>query len=155
MTALYPDLEETSDFLDGEPFFATYASAQEVMEDTYQPSGTDYIIHVLGDKPREEYLRVFEEGDFRYAATMREEYTLWEFWVQRANWFFYRELYRNWHPVFANTYEMYWERNERDDNRVSGDFYVSVGGTLDDWTKKDYCEDRRRGKRNRGSVCGV
>ena len=135
MTALYPDLEETSDFLDGEPFFATYASAQEVMEDTYQPSGTDYIIHVLGDKPREEYLRVFEEGDFRYAATMREEYTLWEFWVQRANWFFYRELYRNWHPVFANTYEMYWERNERDDNRVSGDFYVSVGD-VDDWTKK-------------------
>lgn len=135
MTALYPDLEEASDFLNKEPFFATYASAQEVMEDTYQPSGVDYIIHVLGDKPREEYLKAFREEDFRYAATMKEEYTLWEFWVQRANWFFYRELYGNWHPVYANTYEMYWERNGREDNRAGSGCSISVED-MDNGAKK-------------------
>lgn len=44
------DLLDTDTFLNGEDFFATYASAQEVVSDTYQPSGTDYIIHVLGDE---------------------------------------------------------------------------------------------------------
>lgn len=127
MTALYEDLETTHDFLKGEKFFSTYASAQELMEDTFQPSGTDYIIHVLGDEQREDYLTDFINGDFTYAATIRKEYTEWEYWVERANWFFYRELYRNWHPVFSNSYEMYWERNKNcDENTWSSDYDVQI-----------------------------
>lgn len=114
LTSLYEDVIEASDFLQGEPFFSTYASAQEVVEGRFQPSGTDYIIHVLGDAQREKYLSAFREGNFRYAATIQKSYTAWEYWVERANWFFYRELYRDYHPVFANTYELYWERNGED-----------------------------------------
>ncbi len=115
MTGLYQDLESASDFLNGENFFATYASGQEVYENKFQPSGTDYIIHVLGDKQREDYLEAFHKDDFRYVATIKKSYTQWEYWAERANWFFYRELYRDWHPVFANSYELYWERNEEQD----------------------------------------
>lgn len=99
-------------------------------------------IYVLGDKPREEYLKAFREEDFRYAATMKEEYTLWEFWVQRANWFFYRELYGNWHPVYANTYEMYWERNGREDNRAGSGCSISVEDMDDDAKKIAVRTDR-------------
>lgn len=111
MTSLYDDLEETSAFLNGESFWATYASAQETVEGEFQPSGTDYIIHVLGDEQREEYLSKFQKGDFKYAVTIRKGFSDWEYWIERANWFFYRELYQNWHPVYQNAYEVYWEKN--------------------------------------------
>lgn len=51
-------------------------------------------------------------------ATIRESYNIWERWIMRANRFFYRELYENWHPVFANEYELYWERNRAGENNV-------------------------------------
>lgn len=130
------DLLDTDTFLNGEDFFATYASAQEVVSDTFQPSGTDYIIHVLGDNQRSDYLEAFKKGDFRYAATLKESFTDWEFWVERANWFFYRELFENWHPVYANSYELYWDRNtESGVNTLTAGFEVRVND-VNDSTKK-------------------
>lgn len=113
------EILDTSKFLDGNAVFATYASAQEVVEDKFQPSGTDYIIHVLGDSAREKYLEAFENKDFKYAATITPQYSGWEQWIMRANWFWYRELYQNWHPVYANSYEMYWERNEENETHTA------------------------------------
>jgi len=136
MTALGEDLVQTQQFLNDENFFATYASAQEVVADIYQPSGIDYIIHVLGDKQRADYLNIFHIADFKYAATIKETYTPWEYWVQRANWFFYRELYKDWHPVYSNSYETYWEKNQvPDENSKLGNYMVNVI-ELDDSTKK-------------------
>lgn len=112
------DLLDAAQFIGNNKYFATYASAQEVVTDTFQPSGTDYIIHVLGDKQREKYLNSFINGNFKYAVTIKENFSLYEYWVERANWFFYRELYRNWHPVYANTYEMYWERNVKNEQNI-------------------------------------
>jgi hypothetical protein len=127
LTSLANDLLDTNKFLNGNRFFATYASAQEVVSDTFQPSGTDYIIHVLGDQQREDYLDAFTSGDFKYAATIKETYTDWEYWVQRSNWFFYRELYSGWHPVYANTYEVYWKRKtEGQQNIISDNIGFSI-----------------------------
>lgn len=127
LTSLGTDLLDTNEFLNGEDFFATYASAQEVLSDTFQPSGTDYIIHVLGDEQREKYLDAFENGNFRYAATIKETFTDWEYWVQRSNWFFYRELYSEWHPVYSNAYEIFWERNDVDiQSSLKDDINISV-----------------------------
>lgn len=121
------DLEQTHAFLNGEDVFATYASAQEVLDGRFQPSGTDYIIHVLGDDARQDYLQAFTTGDFKYAATIKKDFSWWEYWAERANWFFYRELYANWHPVYENTYEMYWERNtEENENTIIGPVDVQI-----------------------------
>ena len=65
----------------------------------------------------------FRKGDFKYVATIRKEYTDFEYWIERANWFFYRELYKYWHPVFFNAYEVYWERNASGENYVVSDKY--------------------------------
>lgn len=136
LTTLYNDLYEAQEFLNGDNFFATYASAQEVMSGSYQPSGIDYIIHVLGDKQREKYLDSFKNDDFRYAATIKASYSTWEYWIRRANWFFYRELYSEWHPVWANSYEIYWERNETEgENTLLADAELSVVD-VDESTKK-------------------
>lgn len=112
------DLKATDEFLQDSRVFATYASAQEVISGTFQPSGIDYIIHVLGDKTREKYLNAFHNGDFDYAATIQEQYSDWEFWAARANWFFYRDLYRDWHPVYGNSYDLYWARNTESGEHV-------------------------------------
>lgn len=127
LTSYASDLSEASEFLKGESFFATYASAQEVVEGKYQPSGTDYIIHVLGDNARKNYLDTFQKRNFRYAATIEEDYTPYTYWIKSANWFFYQELYKEWHPVYSNTYETYWERNKEDEKHVlAGNCSVSV-----------------------------
>lgn len=128
MTSLAEDLLNTQRFLNGEKIFSTYASGQEVMEGIFQPSGIDYIIHVLGDKQREDYLSSFKTEDFKYAATMKEEFTPYEYWIERANWFFYRELYRDWHPVYSNSYEKYWVRNKEGeiDDVLEGNYSVVV-----------------------------
>ena len=136
LTVLGPDLLSAEEFLHGDEFWATYASGQEVVNGTYQPSGTDYIIHVLGDKNREEYLHKFQETTAKYAVTLKNSSADWASWAERANWFFYRELYKNWHPVYANRYEVYWERNDGVlENKLTSGYKVEVVD-IDDQTKK-------------------
>jgi len=118
---LAPALISGEEFLDGEKFFSTYASGQETVCGFFHPSGTDYIIHVLGDEQREKYLDSFQNGDFRYAVTLYGKNYKWEHWSQRSNWYLYRPLFADWHPVFSNTYNIYWERNTDDVSAVVTD----------------------------------
>lgn len=50
--------------------------------------------------------------------TIREGFNVWEYWVRNANWFFYRELYENYEPVFANEYELFWEKKKSSTEQV-------------------------------------
>lgn len=136
ITSLGEDLLRTTDFIGEGNVFSTYASAQEVLLGTFQPSGTDYIIHVLGDSARENYLQAFTEGEFQYTATIQESYSDWEAWIRRANWFFYRELYQNWHPVYDNSYLKLWERNSADETfEVKDNIRVEVIPVSEEQTK--------------------
>ncbi len=92
--------------------FSTYASGLEVYRQQYQPSGYDYIIHVLGDDAMNQYMSCFREGNFSFVTTQREGYTNWEYWIKYANWYFYRELYRMYEPAYANKYELFWKKRE-------------------------------------------
>ena len=94
-----------------EKIFSTYATAIESGTDQFQPSGIDYIIHCMGDKQREDYLKSFREGQFKYVTTTDRDYTSCRYWIKNANWFFYRELYENYKPVFATEYNMFWEKS--------------------------------------------
>lgn len=128
------DLLVTREKLRDNNFWATYSSAQEVVCDKFQPSGLDYIIHVLGDEQRAKYLQEFKTENFEYVATINPKFTDWEFWIERANWFFYRKLYENWHPEFANNYEVFWSRN------ASGESYVFGSDTNDGAIKTQIME---------------
>lgn len=104
----------TDEFLTSkDKVFSTYASALETYRGSYQPSGYDYIIHVLGVDAKDVYMKNFRDGDFSYVATLRESFSVWEYWVKNANWYFYRELYKNYEPVYANTYELFWKKKDR------------------------------------------
>lgn len=91
--------------------FSTYAGALETVNGVFQPTGTDYIIHVLGDEQRKKYMDNFMKGDYQYAATLKNEYTTWEYWSTRVNWYFYRELYLNYKPVKETNFSVVWEKS--------------------------------------------
>ena len=108
------------------PVFSTYASGLEAMTGQLQPTGTDYIIHVLGDRQRTDYLQLFqigfENGLFTYACTPSPKVATYERWARNANWWFYRELYRYWEPV-SNTYgcggmHLFWTKGGDHDRGV-------------------------------------
>lgn len=106
--------------LAGRTVWSTYASALEAMEGQLQPSGTDYIIHVLGDGQRAAYLQQFQAGGFDLVQTPSYKVTSYERWSRNANWWFYRELYRYWVPV-GNTFvcggmHIFWQRNGVDND---------------------------------------
>ena len=82
------------DRLKDEKIFSVYASAINAATHQFQPTGIDYIIHALGDKQREEYMNVFRTGDFKYVEDLDTSYSLYN-WISFANWFFYREMYKN------------------------------------------------------------
>ena len=79
--------------------FSTYATGLEVLTGQFQPTGTDYIIHALGDRLRVNYLTAFQNGDFAYVVTPSPKVSLDENWARNVNWWFYRELFRYWQPV--------------------------------------------------------
>lgn len=98
--------------------FSTYATAVEVATNQYQPTGIDYIIHAMGDKQREKYLETFRKGDFKYVTTTDRDYHEYRYWIKNANWFFYRELYKNYVPTFATEYNVFWEKSDKDNSLI-------------------------------------
>ncbi|ULL19025.1 hypothetical protein DVH26_34115 [Paenibacillus sp. H1-7] len=100
----------TNKLIKNNSVFSTYASALEVMSDQYQPTGMDYIIHVLGDKYREEYLEKFHSFQPEFVTTMREDFFPYELWVKRANWFFYREFLSSYKAEAVTPYSIIWRK---------------------------------------------
>jgi len=119
-------LLETDKFLRDSPYFSTYASALETMHGTFQPTGTDYIIHALGSAQQEDYLDAFRQGNYPYTVSIYKEFTAWEWWVQRANWFFYRELFANYVPCRTSGYATIWQRQDNGSLLKSGDYTIQT-----------------------------
>jgi len=96
-----------------EEIFSTYASALDVMEGQFQPSGIDYIIHALGDEYRNKYVQAFRDTNPMYVTTIREDFTQWEIWAKRANWFFYREFLNEYKPLYSTPYSLIWVKESK------------------------------------------
>jgi hypothetical protein len=91
---------------------STYASGMDVLAGAFNPTGIDYIIHALGTHARNHYTESLNKFKPKYITTLREDYTQWETWVRRTNWWFYREFVRDYQPVEATFYNMVWQRLE-------------------------------------------
>ncbi len=118
-------MEEACELIGDEPVFSTYASALETMMDTYQPSRSDYIIHVLGDDSRAEYIKTFIQGDYKYVTTIKDSITIYESWNKRSGWFFYKELYKNYEPVSETDYNIIWQKTESE-NTIDADITAEI-----------------------------
>ncbi|MEE1077060.1 MAG: hypothetical protein UHY68_07355 [Acutalibacteraceae bacterium] len=103
-----------SEIIGDEEVFSTYASATEVYCGKFQPTGFDYIIHVLGDENRQAYLDTFKNGNYKYAMTINTEFDGHEYWIKNSNWFFYRQLCTEYIPTYDNSQWVIWRKSEND-----------------------------------------
>jgi hypothetical protein len=91
--------------------FSAYSSAFDVMVGAFNPSGSDYIIHALGDVWRARYEATLAERKHEYVTTMREDFTQWESWVRRANWGSYAAILANYRAIAMTDYNVLWRRS--------------------------------------------
>ena len=103
------DLDKSLQIVGNKRVFSVYSSALETVTGQFQPTGTDYIIHACSDKEREDYLKVLNERDFDVVSTVNMHYSDYPLWIRNANWFFYREIYSQYHYIGGNSYADYWE----------------------------------------------
>jgi hypothetical protein len=95
---------------------STYASLMDLIVGSENSSGIDYIIHALGAASREKYLKEFRANPPEYITTLREDFTSWEPWVRRTNWWFYREFINQYELVDATFYNFIWQRRQQPQN---------------------------------------
>ncbi len=55
--------------------------------------------------------RIGNEKVFSTYATVDRDFNTYRYWVKNSNWFFYRELYKDYKPVFATEYNVFFEKN--------------------------------------------
>ena len=120
------DLDRSLEIVGNKRVFSLYASALETVTGQYQPSGTDYVIHVLSDDQRTQYLNVLSARDFDMVSTVNPYYHTYSLWIRSANWFVYREIYSDYHYVGSNNYADYWEYGSSSDNCYSGEITLEI-----------------------------
>ena len=118
-------IEYASNRIGDEKIFSTYASAIEAVTDQFQPTEMDYIIHCLGDEQRREYLDIFKNGNFKYVTTIEGD-NGYRYWMRSSNWFFYKELYKDYKPSFATEYNVFYEKNRDNEDSTNGEHNIQT-----------------------------
>lgn len=128
LTELGDTILNTQDYLQDKKVFNTYASAVETVTNQYQPSGVDYIIHVLGDKCREDYMDAFHKSNTDYVGILRQDYyrCKWEGYLKGVNWFFYRDMLDNYVIEFSNDYQDYYSKADSRQKTLNIDAEIEV-----------------------------
>ncbi|MBD2019959.1 hypothetical protein H6F43_07125 [Leptolyngbya sp. FACHB-36] len=103
--------DETQMLPNTQRMLSTYASMMDVVVGSKNVTGVDYIIHALGDKARQNYLDHWRVAPPEYITTIREDFTDWESWIRRLNWWFYRSFAHDYKPVVATPYNIVWKRS--------------------------------------------
>jgi hypothetical protein len=89
--------------------WSTYAGWLEARVGVFHPS-FDYIIHPLGPENRRAYLDTFRATSPDLVQTVRPRYSVYELWVENANWDLYRELLRSYVITAETPWSFFWER---------------------------------------------
>jgi hypothetical protein len=92
--------------------WSTYAWIAEEYYHVFQPTGTDYLIHILGPDARKQYLETFREKNPRFVQTIRPDYMAYERWLQLTTWGFYEDVLRKYFLKWMTGYSLIWERRE-------------------------------------------
>ena len=107
-------LREISPKVTNKKFFSLYSTALEIMNDKYNVTGSDYIIHALGQKNRDQYLERFLEfnPDVVLTPPTYQSYS-YAAWIKRANWWFYKTLIENYEINNVHGHLYYWGKSAK------------------------------------------
>lgn len=90
-----------------DPVFSVYATGLEVVKGQFQPTGYDYLIHVLGPDARAAYLDNFKTDGYRWVQTPAVNI---DAWIALENWPFYREIFAGYRRAARTEYSWLWEK---------------------------------------------
>jgi len=122
------ELYALSNEIGDESFFSTYATAFEVIKGKYQPTGYDYIIHVMGARQRADYKDNFLSNEYNHVLNPTFSVSPWMGWLRQANWYFFRELYSKYDLKTEISYLEHWVKSE-DANLLSSNTNIAVYNT--------------------------
>lgn len=95
---------------DNTKLWSLYSSLFESEMKTFNPSGSDYIIHALGQKRRAQYVTDFENIQPQFVVTLNRSYFIYEEWLQNEHWDFYSLLEQNYEVVSQSPIHVLWKR---------------------------------------------
>ena len=93
--------------------WSTYSGWLEARYGIFHPS-FDYIIHALGPRNREQYLRRFRASQPQLVQTVLPTYTQYEAWLEQTSWDFYEDLLKRYAVVQTTPWSLFWERQPSD-----------------------------------------
>lgn len=99
------------DTIKSDSLFSTYSTAVDVISNTFQPSGFDYMIYALGDQNQEMYVDSLKKADAMYVQTMNPEFNPWDVWDKGQNWRFWKYLYGSYYPYRRSSNSLYWRKD--------------------------------------------
>jgi hypothetical protein len=105
--------DQTQDLPPERRILSTYASMIDTLAGSRNATGIDYIIHALGEDARQKYRDRYQMAQPKFITTIRTDYSTWENWVRRVNWWFYREFLPQYELVDATFYNLIWQRREQ------------------------------------------
>lgn len=91
---------------------SVYTSSLDVAAGTRSPAPVGSLIHALGPANRAAFTALVAERKVAAVTTIAPDYSGWEGWIRRANWPFFRALYRNYTPIARGDQQVLWVRAE-------------------------------------------
>ena len=104
------DVEIGIDTVKNESLWSTFSTAVDVLVDTTNPSGFDYMEYALGQSQQDLYLNLFQNTNPTFVQTMNPEYNPWDVWDKGQNAYFWEELYMRYVPYTRNSTSIYWRK---------------------------------------------
>lgn len=102
-------INSVEEIVSGGSLWSIYAGLPELMLEKESPS-VPYIIHALGEQGRLDYVQEFKSISPDFVRL--DNASAWGYgdWLLKANWLFFREVFRGYELVFTDRYASIWEK---------------------------------------------
>ena len=91
---------------------SVYTSPLDIAAGVRSPADVGSLIHALGPEKRAAYTALVAERQVAAVTTIAPDYSVWEGWILRAGWPFFRALHANYTPIARNNQQVLWMRAE-------------------------------------------
>ncbi len=120
---------------ENDELWSTYAGLIEADKWIFHPTKFDYIIFVLWEESKTEYLKIFNDKKPLFVQTMRSAF-FWpeENWIMNNFWNFYDLLIRNYDLVWKTNHSNIWKKRQSSSDTLLQPIFYPVDFSIDSET---------------------
>lgn len=92
--------------------WGSYTGINNILYDTVHPINRDYLIHVLGNKERQDYLEGFvrKQPEFVQTSSENSDNSNFHSWALNTSWDFFEKVISNYEPCYTHDYMVMWKK---------------------------------------------